>query len=169
MTQKKSQQESKKQQQKPHDNGREGDPANRKEQATAETILEETEEDARQDAEDEKTLLSKQLNDLSDKHLRLIAEYDNYRKRTLREKIELSKHAGERIILDLLPVVDDFDRALKHLDSAQDLKAVKEGIDLIYNKFNEFLKQQGVTLIEALEVPFDSEIHEAVTKVHAPS
>ncbi len=169
MTQKKSQQESKKQQQKPHDNGREGDPANRKEQATAETILEETEEDARQDAEDEKTLLSKQLNDLSDKHLRLIAEYDNYRKRTLREKIELSKHAGERIILDLLPVVDDFDRALKHLDSAQDLKAVKEGIDLIYNKFNEFLKQQGVTLIEALEVPFDSEIHEAVTKVPAPS
>lgn len=168
MTPKKSQQESKKKQH--QNNGQESAPTNEKEQATADSTLEETEcEEARSYAEDEKELLRRQLQELNDKYLRLIAEYDNYRKRTLREKMELAKHAGEGILLDLLPVVDDFDRALEHLDAAKDMEAVKRGIDLIYNKFNEFLKQQGVTLIKAQEVPFDSEIHEAVTKVPAPS
>ncbi|MGQ1890773.1 nucleotide exchange factor GrpE [Thermophagus sp. OGC60D27] len=126
-------------------------------------------EEAIQDAIDEKVLLQKQLEELNDKHLRLIAEYDNFRKRTLKEKMELSKTAGESILLGLLPVIDDFDRALAHLDSASDLKAVKEGIDLIYNKFKNFLKQQGVTEIETKEQEFDSETHEAITKIPAPS
>jgi molecular chaperone GrpE len=126
-------------------------------------------EEARQDAEDEQTLLKKQLEDLNDKHIRLIAEYDNFRKRTLREKMELSKSAGEGILLGILPVIDDFDRARAHLGTASDLDAVKEGIDLIYNKFQEFLKQQGITEIETEEHEFDSEVHEAVTKIPAPS
>jgi len=126
-------------------------------------------QEAVQDAIDEKELLKRQLEDLNDKHLRLIAEYDNFRKRTLKEKMELSKSAGESILLGLLPVIDDFDRALDHLDSASDLKAVKEGIDLIYNKFKNFLKQQGVSEIETKEQEFDSETHEAITKIPAPS
>lgn len=125
-------------------------------------------EDARQDAEDEKELLKRQLEELNDKHMRLVAEYDNFRKRTLREKMELSKNAGENLLVNLLPVLDDFERAMQHIDSAKDLEAVKEGIDLIYNKFQEYLKQQGVSEIETEDQEFDSEIHEAVTKIPAP-
>ncbi|WP_016777883.1 nucleotide exchange factor GrpE [Anaerophaga thermohalophila] len=125
--------------------------------------------EAKEDARDEIELLKRQLEDLNDKHLRLIAEYDNFRKRTLREKMELSKSAGEGLLLGLLPVIDDFDRARAHLGTASDLDAVKEGIGLIYNKFKEFLKQQGVTEIETEEQEFDSELHEAVTKIPAPS
>jgi len=125
--------------------------------------------EVKEDAEDEQTLLKRQLEDLNDKHLRLIAEYDNFRKRTLREKMELSKNAGESILLNVLPVIDDFDRARGHLGAASDLDAVKEGIDLIYTKFQEFLKQQGVSEIETEEQEFDSEVHEAVTKIPAPS
>lgn len=125
-------------------------------------------EDARQDAEDEKELLKRQLEELNDKHMRLIAEYDNFRKRTLREKMELSKNAGENLLVNLLPVLDDFERARQHIDSAKDLDAVKEGIELIYNKFQEYLKQQGVAEIETEDQEFDSEEHEAVTKIPAP-
>ena len=125
-------------------------------------------EDARQDAEDEKELLKRQLEELNDKHMRLIAEYDNFRKRTLREKMELSKNAGENLLVNLLPVLDDFERARQHIDSAKDLEAVKEGIELIYNKFQEYLKQQGVSEIETDDQEFDSELHEAVTKIPAP-
>jgi len=126
-------------------------------------------EEAKQDAEDEQTLLKRQLENLNDKHLRLIAEYDNFRKRTLREKMELSKSAGESILLGMLPVVDDFDRARAHLGTASDLDAVKDGIDLIYNKLKEFLKQQGIVEIETENQAFDSETHEAITKIPAPS
>lgn len=126
-------------------------------------------EEAIQDAQDEKELLKRQLEELNDKHLRLIAEYDNFRKRTLKEKMELSKSAGESVLLGLLPVIDDFDRALEHIDSANDINAVKEGIHHIYNKFQNFLKQQGVTEIETKEQEFDSETHEAITKIPAPS
>lgn len=125
-------------------------------------------EEERQDAEDEKELLKRQLEELNDKHMRLIAEYDNFRKRTLREKMELSKNAGENLLVNLLPVLDDFERAMQHIDSAKDLEAVKEGIDLIYNKFQDYLKQQGVSEIETDDQEFDSEVHEAVTKIPAP-
>lgn len=113
--------------------------------------------------------LTKQLAEMKDKHLRLVAEYDNYRKRTLKEKMELSKVVGEKIFVNILPVIDDFDRALLHLDSASDLDAVKEGIMLIYNKFQTFMTQNGVTEVETHEKPFDLEFHEAVTKAPAPS
>ncbi len=113
--------------------------------------------------------LKKKLEEMNDKYLRLSAEYDNYRKRTLKEKMELTKSAGASVILALLPVIDDFDRALAHLDDAKDLDAVKEGILLIYSKFKEFLAQQGVTEIEATNKDFDTDHHEAITKIPAPS
>ena len=113
--------------------------------------------------------LKKKLEEMNDKYLRLSAEYDNYRKRTLKEKMELTKSAGASVILALLPVIDDFDRALAHLDDAKDLDAVKEGILLIYSKFKEFLAQQGVTEIEATNKDFDTDHHEAITKIPAPN
>jgi molecular chaperone GrpE len=112
--------------------------------------------------------LEKEILEAKDKHLRLIAEYDNYRKRTLKEKIELSKTAGEKVIIGILPVIDDFDRALQHLDKASDLDAVKDGITLIYNKFINFLSQQGVKEIETTNQDFNADLHEAITKVPAP-
>ena len=113
--------------------------------------------------------LNKKVEEMNDKYVRLSAEFDNYRKRTLKEKIELTKSAGAPIILSLLPVIDDFQRALEHLDEAKDMKAMKEGIILIYNKFNDFLSQQGVAEIETNGVEFDTDHHEAITKIPAPS
>lgn len=108
------------------------------------------------------------LEELNDKYLRLAAEYDNYRRRTLKEKIELSKSAGEDVLVNILPVMDDFERGLVSIDKAKELDAIKEGLLLIYNKFKEFLKQRGVKEIEALEQDFDTDVHEAVTKIPAP-
>jgi len=102
---------------------------------------------------------------MQDKYLRLSAEFDNYRKRTLREKVELSKYAAEDIMLKILPVMDDFERALSHIEDAKDWPAIKDGIILIYNKFSEFLKQQGIKEIDALNCPFNVELHDAVAKV----
>ncbi|ASB48575.1 nucleotide exchange factor GrpE [Alkalitalea saponilacus] len=113
--------------------------------------------------------LQQQISDLNDKHIRLIAEYDNYRKRTLKEKIDLSRQAGEKIFVDILSVVDDFERAIQHLGSASDLDSVKDGIDLIYNKFTGYLSRQGVKVIETENQEFDADLHEAVTKIPAPS
>ena len=117
--------------------------------------------------EDKIQSLENEMKALNDKHLRLIAEYDNYRKRTLKEKIELSKTAGEKIFTDILPLVDDFERALQHIDTSIDLNAVKEGIELIYSKFINFLLQQGVKEIETAGKDFDAEIYDAVAKVPA--
>jgi len=107
--------------------------------------------------------------ELNDKYLRLAAEYDNYRRRTLKEKMELSKSAGEDILVNILPVMDDFERGLVTIDQAKDINAVKEGIHLIYNKFREFLKQRGIKEIEAKEKEFDTDLHEAITKIPAPN
>lgn len=105
------------------------------------------------------------LAEMQDKYIRLSAEFDNYRKRTLKEKIELSKYASEELLLKILPLMDDFDRALKHMEDGTDCAAMKSGIDLIYGKFNEFLKINGVKEIEALNSSFNVDIHEAVAKV----
>ncbi len=113
--------------------------------------------------------LTKKLDEANDKYLRLTAEYDNYRKRTLKERMELTKSAGEGLLKSILPVVDDFDRAINHLNEASDLEAVKKGIDLIYNKFQEYLKQNGVVEIQAKEEEFNTDLHEAITKIPAPS
>ena len=129
----------------------------------------EVKEEQKEEASESIEEVKKKLEEMNDKYLRLSAEYDNYRKRTLKEKMELTKSAGASVILALLPVIDDFDRALAHLDDAKDLDAVKEGILLIYSKFKEFLAQQGVSEIEATNKEFDTDHHEAITKIPAPS
>jgi molecular chaperone GrpE len=105
------------------------------------------------------------LAEMQDRYLRLSAEFDNYRKRTLREKIELTKHAGENILISIVPVVDDFERALRLMDSSADNTAMKAGIDLIYSKFRDFLAQNGIKEIDSLHCDFNVDIHEAVTKI----
>jgi molecular chaperone GrpE len=108
------------------------------------------------------------LTEMQDRYLRLSAEFDNYRKRTLREKIELSQSGGESVIRNLLPIVDDFDRAINSMRSTEDCNAVKAGLELIYSKITDFLKQNGVREIDALNEPFNSDLHEAVTTVPVP-
>lgn len=109
--------------------------------------------------------IDEKLAEMQDKYLRLSAEFDNYRKRTLREKIELSKYAGENLLLSFLPIMDDFERALKHMDSTADCIALKDGIDIMYVKFSDFLKQNGIKEIESLNTNFNVDLHEAVAKV----
>lgn len=122
-----------------------------------------------EDKEDEITLVKKAYEDINDKYLRLQAEFDNYRKRTLREKMELTKTAGESILLNVLPVMDDFERGIQHVDEASDINAVKEGMVLIQGKFNEFLQQNGVRPILTENEELDTDLHEAITKIPAPS
>jgi molecular chaperone GrpE len=112
--------------------------------------------------------LLEKLADMQDRYLRLSAEFDNYRKRTLKEKIDLTKTASESLLLKLLPVLDDFERGVKLMETATDCKAMKEGIDLIYTKFRSFLDLNGVKEIEAINKEFDVDLHDAVTKVPAP-
>lgn len=108
-------------------------------------------------------------NDLNDKHLRLMAEFDNYRKRMMRERADLIKNASERVVVDLLPIIDDFERSLKAMETAADVPAVTDGVNLIYQKILTLLKQQGVTVIETENQPFNEERHEAVTTIPAPT
>ena len=112
--------------------------------------------------------LRQKLTELNDKYLRLSAEFDNYRKRTLREKADLIKNGGEAALKNLLPVVDDFERALQNIRNSDDVEAVKEGVELIYSKFMAYLAQQGVKAIEAVGQPFDTEMFEAVATIPAP-
>ncbi|MBN1990095.1 MAG: nucleotide exchange factor GrpE [Bacteroidales bacterium] len=112
--------------------------------------------------------LQKQLDEQKDKYLRLSAEFDNFRRRTLKEKMDLTKYAAEDTLKSILPVVDDFERAMKSLDATTDIDAVKEGLRLIHGKFVEFLKTKGVTEIEAMGLPLDTDKHEAITLIPAP-
>jgi len=109
--------------------------------------------------------ITQKLTEMQDKYLRLSAEFDNYRKRTLREKIEMTKLAGESVLQSMLPVIDDFDRAMVSINETDDCNAVKEGISLIYSKLSDFLRQNGVKEMEVLNSAFDSDTHEAVTNV----
>lgn len=117
---------------------------------------------------DELSECKKKYEELNDSHLRLMAEFDNYRKRTLREKADLIKNGGENALSQLLPVVDDFERALQNIRTAEDIKAVEEGVELIYSKFIAYLSQQGVKPMEAVGKPFDTETFEAVAIIPAP-
>jgi molecular chaperone GrpE len=108
-------------------------------------------------------------NRLNDSHLRLMAEFDNYRKRTLREKAELIRSAGESILVNLLPLADDFERGLQASENSTDVEAVRQGMDLIYTKLSAFLQQNGVKPIATDDVAFDTEFHEAITIIPAPS
>ena len=109
------------------------------------------------------------LAELQNKYLRLSAEFDNYRKRTLKEKMDLQVSAREDILVGLLPVVDDFERGMDSVEIATDIIAVKEGLKLIYTKFSGFLNQQGVKEIDAVGKKFDTDLHEAITKIPVES
>jgi molecular chaperone GrpE len=105
-----------------------------------------------------------------DKFLRLFAEFENYKKRTTKERIELFKTAGQEVMTSLLPVVDDFERALSHIDDDKEADELKKGVELIYQKFYKTLEQKGLSKIETNPGDtFDAEVHEAITQIPAPS
>lgn len=106
--------------------------------------------------------LEKEKDAWKDKFLRKAAEFENYKKRVENDQIALITYAAESLIKKLLPVVDDFERSLQHIDDAQDIENIKKGIELIYNKLIKFLEEQGVTKIESIGKPFDVHFHEAV-------
>ena len=123
------------------------------------------EEQLEKELEDAQAVIEEQ----KDKYLRLSAEFDNYRKRTMKEKAELILNGGEKSISSILPVIDDFERAIKTMETAKDVKAVKEGVELIYNKFMATLAQNGVKVIETKDQPLDTDYHEAIAVIPAPS
>jgi len=134
-----------------------------------ETTQTETTDAAADQIVDEMELMAQKCAELNDKNLRLMAEFDNYRKRTLKERLDLLKTAGEKVLVDMLPLVDDFERGLKAMETSQDVEAVKDGVDLIYAKFIAFLLQNGVKAIPTENEAFDTEFHEAITTFPAPS
>lgn len=109
------------------------------------------------------------LAEINDKYLRLSAEFDNYRKRSLKERLDLVKNAGEELLQKILPVMDNFERALKSMETATDVPALREGVELIYTNFRDFLMQNGVKEMECLHTEFDPDVQEAVTKIPAPT
>lgn len=120
-------------------------------------------------ANDELNEIKGKLDALNDSHIRLMAEFDNYRKRTMREKAEWIKNANERIIVDILPIIDNFERALASMQTAEDVGAVRQGVELIYSQLMNMLKDKGVAPIETEGKPFDTEYHEAITTIPAPT
>lgn len=104
-----------------------------------------------------------------DKYVRLYAEFDNYKRRTSKERIDLLKTANEDLMSSLIPVMDDFDRALKNIPATEETKALREGVELIHNKFNKTLTQKGLTPMNAQGEVFNTELHEAITQIPAPS
>jgi molecular chaperone GrpE len=143
------------------------DTVKKEEQEKDEKIIEELKEENK--TIDKITELQQQINELNDKYLRLYSEYDNYRKRTIKEKLELSKDISADILRSLLNIFDDIHRASKLIDEAQDIQSFKEGFNLIMNKFNDFLKQKGVEEIKTIDESFDTDLHEAISNVPAPS
>lgn len=107
--------------------------------------------------------------EFKDKYLRQVAEFDNYRKRTLKEKAELILNGAEKTVVAILPVLDDFERALQNMAKAEDVAAVKEGVDLIYQKFIKTLEAQGVKTIDTKDADFNTDLHEAIAQIPAPT
>lgn len=118
--------------------------------------------------EDKIAALQAELEKSQKEYLFLMAEFDNYRKRTVKEKAELIKNGGEKAMLGLLPVIDDFERAIDAIDKSSDVEGLKEGVDLIYNKFMKYLESQQVKPMESTGTNFDADIYEAVTTFPAP-
>ena len=118
----------------------------------------------------EEEKLKRKVGQLNDKYLRLYSEFENFRRRTQKEKLDLYKTAGEDIIKSLLPVMDDFERAKKSMDEGGDLASLKEGVNLIFNKFIQVFKSNGAQAMDSsIGQNFDSELHEAITQIPAPS
>lgn len=127
------------------------------------------EQEAKEETPDDKiAALQAELDKAKKEYLFLMAEFDNYRKRTLKEKADLIKNGGEKAMLDLLPVVDDFERAIDAIDKSDDVESLKDGVSLIYNKFLKYLESQQVKPMESTGNDFDADIYEAVTTFPAP-
>lgn len=158
------------------DNGEvQNDPTERIEETTApETEVQDVEDDDSEEAEvadmfkklqETEEALKKKSND----YLYLMAEFDNYRKRTIKEKSDIIKNASEKVLKDLLPIVDDFERGLEATKDDSDGQQVRQGMELIYNKLVKFLENNGVKPIESTGAEFDSDLHDAIAKIPAPS
>ena len=139
-------------------------------QTTEQEAQETTEQEIHEQTPEEKVVaLEAELEAMKDKYLRQAAEFDNYRKRTMQEKADLLKYGAQKAVEALLPVVDDIERAMQHIEKAEDVESVKEGMNLIYQKFQKYLEQQQVSVIPANQGDdFDDNIHEAVTMFPAP-
>lgn len=114
-------------------------------------------------------LLKSELDESNNKFLRLYAEFDNYKRRTSRERVELLQTAGKDVIVDLLPVLDDLDRALKAINEHDEDSSLKEGVQLVANKLKKTLEQKGLKEMNTINAPFDSDFHEAITNIPAPN
>lgn len=137
--------------------------------AEAESQNAEEEQPAKEETpEDKIAALQAELEKSQKEYLFLMAEFDNYRKRTVKEKAELIKNGGEKAMLGLLPVIDDFERAIDAIDKSSDVEGLKEGVDLIYNKFMKYLESQQVKPMESTGTDFDADVYEAVTTFPAP-
>ncbi len=110
-----------------------------------------------------------QVAEWKDKYIRLVAEFDNYKKRSFKEKMETIQTAGKDVMMSLLDVLDDSERAEKQMATASDIQAIKEGMQLVFNKLKHTLNQKGLKSFESIGEPFDVEKHEAVTEIPAPS
>lgn len=121
------------------------------------------------DEESPEQLLKQEIALANDKYLRLYAEFDNFRRRTIKERSELQQTAGLDVIVSLLPVLDDFDRATRYMENTTDVNAVKEGVGLIQQKLKNILGQRGLKEMESIGTAFDPELHEAITNIPAPS
>lgn len=138
-------------------------------QETQDAAEEEKELTAEEKLEKELEKAQKIIDEQKDKYLRLSAEFDNFRKRTIKEKAELIKNGGEKTICAVLPILDDFERALQNIQKAEDIKAVAEGVDLIFQKFQKVLAQEGLKEMKPVGETFDTDFHEAVALVPAPN
>ena len=145
----------------------EGQPVEGEVQTEAEEPEKELTPEEKLQAEVEK--LQAEQEEMKDKYLRLSAEFDNYRKRTMKEKAELILNGGEKAFKAILPVIDDMERALATMQKATDVDAVKEGVDLIYNKFIQILGQNGVQAMDTKEKELDTDFHDAIAIIDAPS
>ncbi len=121
------------------------------------------------DEENEIDKLKEELQQQKDKYLRLVAEFDNYKKRTAKEKIDLIQTAGKEIIASLLDVIDDADRAEKQLQNSEDITQIREGVQLVFNKLRVTLQNKGLKAMESINTDFDVEKHDAITEIPAPS
>ncbi len=118
---------------------------------------------------DEVEKLQAEIAELKDKHLRLIAEFDNFRRRTAKERVELTQTAGKDILQSLLVVLDDVNRAAKQMETTDDVAVLKEGISLVFNKFKAIMQSKGLKEMEAQNAEFNADLHEAITEIPAPN
>jgi molecular chaperone GrpE len=120
-----------------------------------------------QDSETEK--MQSEIAELKDKYVRLVAEFDNFRKRTARERLELIQTASKDVIVSLLDVLDDSERAQKQMENSKDINVIKEGVSLVFNKLRSIVQNKGVRVMESIHQEFNPDLHEAITEVPAPS